>query len=240
MLAAERIRIGALLDLISAEAVGFESGAAGGAGLIDHAAERGDEDLPLAVEDHAGLRQRDARIAAQFCVDGEQQRELFFHADREWIDPAGRDPGGFVLVFGREHHVVLLGERAGARDFDGQRGGGLHAGLASNRRWRRNPSSRRPARESRVPADSELDTWPGFPFLVERSRSRLSTDADVGVGDAGPQRGIERFERKLLHDYQDNWLGSAGIWQGVIQLSRLGVEVTRQSSMKYVTRFTAR
>ena len=71
VLAAEGVGIRALLDLVAFEAVGFESGAADGAGLIDDAADGRDEDLAAAMEDHGGLRQRDAGTAAQLFVDGE-------------------------------------------------------------------------------------------------------------------------------------------------------------------------
>jgi len=64
MLAAEGIRIRALLDLVLLEAIGFKSGAARGAGLIDHAPERGDEHLPAAMENHGCLRQGDSAVVA--------------------------------------------------------------------------------------------------------------------------------------------------------------------------------
>jgi len=70
VLAAEGIRVRTLLDLIALEAVGLESSAAGGARLIDDAADGGDEDLAAAVEDHGRLRQRNAGGPAQFFIDG--------------------------------------------------------------------------------------------------------------------------------------------------------------------------
>ena len=69
MLPTERIRIRALLDFFPTETVNIESGAARSACLIDHASERGSENLPLAVKDHRSLRQRDAGIAPQLSVD---------------------------------------------------------------------------------------------------------------------------------------------------------------------------
>src|SRR5580692_84672 len=65
VLTAEGIRIGALLDLVILEAVGFESGTARSAGLIDDAAEGRDEDLAASMEDHGSLRERHAGGAAQ-------------------------------------------------------------------------------------------------------------------------------------------------------------------------------
>jgi hypothetical protein len=173
VLAAEGIGIGALLDLVALEAVGFESGAAGGAGLIDDAADGGDEDLPAAMEDHRCLRERHAGGAAQFFVDGGEQRELFFHADREGIDLAGRDPSGFVLRFGRERDVVLFGEGAGAGDVDGERGRGFDAGRVRSS-VAANPQQPSASTRIPMPTDSSLETWPGLPFLVPSSRSRLS------------------------------------------------------------------
>src|ERR1035438_2738319 len=96
MLPTERIRIRALLDFVPTETVNIESGAARGARLIDHASERGSENLPFPVKDHGGLRQRDAGIAPQFSVDAKQQRELFVHAHRKRINLTWRGPGGFV------------------------------------------------------------------------------------------------------------------------------------------------
>ena len=201
MLAAEGIRIRALLDLIALEAVGFESGAAGGAGLIDDAADGRDEDLPAAVEDHGRLRERDAGGAAQFFIDGGEQRELFFDADREGIDLAGRDPGGFVLGFGRERNVVFLGEGAGASDVDGERGRGFDAGAGEIVGGGETPAA------IGEHADSDADRFvarnlAGLAVLGAELAIATFDEANVGVGDAGALGGIERFKRELLHAYR--------------------------------------
>ena len=211
MLAAEGIRIGALLDLIALEAVGFESGAAGGAGLIDDAADGRDEDLAAAVKDHGGLRQRHSGSAAQLFVDGGEQRELFFDADREGIDPAGRDPGGFVLRFGRERDVVLLGERAGAGDVDGERGGRFDAGAGEI------VGGGEPPAAIGEHADSDADRFvardlAGLAVLGAELAVAAFDDANVGVGDARAQGRIERFKRKLLHEVQDSGIVTFAVW----------------------------
>src|SRR5580698_10764470 len=130
VLAAERIRIGALLDLVALKAEGFKSSSARSAGLIDDAADGRDEDLPATMEDHRSLRERHAGGAAQFFIDGGEQRELFFDAHGEWIDLTGRHPGGFVLRLGRKCDIVFLGEGAGAGDLDSQSGRGFNTGAA--------------------------------------------------------------------------------------------------------------
>src|SRR5580698_1008686 len=86
MLPAKRIRIGALLDFSSTEAMGFESGAAGGTSLVDDTAERGNENLPFPVKSHCRLSQRYAGIAPELIVDSKQQRELLLHAYRKSVD----------------------------------------------------------------------------------------------------------------------------------------------------------
>src|ERR1700685_1243667 len=65
VLAAEGVGIRALLDLVVLETVGLESGATGGARLIDDAADGRHEDLPAAVKDHRSLRQCHSRRSAQ-------------------------------------------------------------------------------------------------------------------------------------------------------------------------------
>src|ERR1700730_10354892 len=120
MLATEGIRVRPFLYLVFAETVGFKSSAAESAGLVDHTAERGNEDLASPMEDQRGLGERDSGIVAQRCVNGQEQRELFLHANRERIDAARRGPGRFAFVLESEHDVALLGQRAGAGDVDRQ------------------------------------------------------------------------------------------------------------------------
>ena len=119
MLAAERIRIRALLDLVSSKAVRFKASAAGVARLIDHASERDAKIWRLPMEYRCGFRQRDTVIPPQLLVDAKRRRQLFFDANGEWSIAARRNPGGSVFLFGREFDIVFLREGAGTRDFDG-------------------------------------------------------------------------------------------------------------------------
>ena len=57
---------------------------------------------------HRRFGQADGRVAAQFGVDRQQRGEIVVHRNREGVDGAGRNPRGLVLLFGRQHHVVLL------------------------------------------------------------------------------------------------------------------------------------
>src|ERR1700722_18609397 len=90
VLAAERVRIRSFLNLVFAETEGFKSGAAEGAGLIDHASERRNEDLAVSMKDHRRLSECDPGIAAQLRIHGQEQSKLFLHAHRKWIDAARR------------------------------------------------------------------------------------------------------------------------------------------------------
>src|ERR1700691_210724 len=118
MLAAEGIRIRAFLYLAILIGRGRVADAAEVASLIDEAAERGGEDLAAALEAHGAFGQGDAWIVAQLAIDVQEQRHVAVHRDGEWIDAEGRDPGGLVLLFGRQDDVLLLGERAGVCDFE--------------------------------------------------------------------------------------------------------------------------
>ena len=69
MLAAEGIRVGALLDLAVFVGQRRVAHAAEVAGLIDDAAERGGENLAAALEAHGAFGEGDARIAAQLGID---------------------------------------------------------------------------------------------------------------------------------------------------------------------------
>src|SRR5271157_1320559 len=70
VLAADGVGERALLDFAVLVAESGEARAAGGAGLIDQAAESGSEDLPLPYKAHGGFRQADGGIAAQLGVYG--------------------------------------------------------------------------------------------------------------------------------------------------------------------------
>ncbi len=164
------------------------------------------------MKDHGSLRQRDAGSAAQLVVDGGEQCELFFDADREGIDLAGRDPGGFVLRFGRERDVVFLGEGAGASDVDGERGRGFDAGAGEIVGGGESPAA------IGEHADSDAGRFvardlAGLAVLGAELAVATFDDADVGVGDARAQGRIERFERELLHRFRiAGWWGVGGGW----------------------------
>ena len=213
VLAAEGIRIRALLDLIVLEAVGFESGAAGGAGLIDDATDGRDEDLAAAVKDHGSLRECYAGSSAQFVVDRGEEGELFFDADREGIDLAGRDPGGFVLRFGRERDVVFLGEGAGVSDVDSERGRGFDAGAGEIVSGGESPAAVGEHADSDAGRLIARDLA-GLAVLGAELAVATFDDADVRVGDAGALGGIERFKRQMFHrsSIAGWWVVGCGLW----------------------------
>src|ERR1039458_1374419 len=200
MLPAERIRIRSLLDLVPTETVNIEPGAARGARLIDHASERGRENLPLAVKDHRGLRQRNTGLAPEFSVDTKQQCELFVHAHRKRINLTWRGPGCFVFVFGSKHYVTFLGQGAGSRDFHRERGGGLDPGFAQIVGGGESPTA----------FGQYADAQPrrfgaGYlaRFTVLRGEITLAAvnQANIGISNSRPQGGVQRFEGEFLHQY---------------------------------------
>ena len=121
MLSTEGVRIGAFLNLAVTKAERGETGATCIACLIDETADRGNKDLAVTREHQRRLRERDARVPSQFCIDGEQQRQVAIHRNGKRIDANGRRPFDFVLLLGRERDVVLFRKRARLRDFDRQR-----------------------------------------------------------------------------------------------------------------------
>src|SRR5580658_8996246 len=100
MLASEGIGIGALLDFGVFVSQGGIADTGEVAGLIDEAADGGGEDLMAALESHGAFGEGDAGIAAQLTIDIEEQGDVAVDGDGEGIDLDGRNPGGFVLVFG--------------------------------------------------------------------------------------------------------------------------------------------
>ena len=92
VLAAEGVRVRALLDFVVLVAEGREAGAGEVAGLVDDAAEGRDENLAAALEMHRAFGQGDGRIAAQLRVDGEQGGELPVDGDGERVDVAWARP----------------------------------------------------------------------------------------------------------------------------------------------------
>ena len=176
ILAAEGVRIGALLDLAVLVAERGEAGAREIARLVDDAAERGDEHLAAAFEMHRGLGQGDARIAPQFRVDGQQHgADCWSTGTENGSMRDGRDPGRprTCLPARARRRACAPRCRSARSRAPGRRrlrcrrrqivGGGeapaavrqhADADARAIRRWRRAPA---------------------LPFLVAISRSRIST-----------------------------------------------------------------
>src|ERR1017187_2728696 len=193
MLPAEGIRIRALLDLTVFVGQRLVADAAEVASLIDQAAERGGEDLAAALEAHGAFGQGDAWIAAQLAVDIEEQGHVAVHRDGEGIDADGRDPLGLVLLLGRERDVVLLGESAGARDFEREGRGGVDAVAGEIVCGGEAPAAVGQDANRQAHRDGTGDVA-GFAVLGGNLAVADFHDARVGVGDCGVGGGVERFQ----------------------------------------------
>jgi hypothetical protein len=112
MLAAERIRVGAFLNIVVFIRIGLESGTASRSGLIDKASERGNKDLPLSHKRHRCFSKGYPRMATQFRIDGQQMSKIIVDGDRERINDAGRNPDRFMLLFRGQNDVALFRQRS--------------------------------------------------------------------------------------------------------------------------------
>ena len=104
-----------------------------------------------------------------------------------------------MLGFGRERDVVFLGEGAGAGDVDGQRGRRFDAVAGEI------VGCGEPPAAIGQHADSDADRFvardlAGLAVLGAKLAVATFDDANVGVGDAGAQGRVERFEGKLFHE----------------------------------------
>ena len=116
ILAAEGIRVGALLNLAVLVAERGDARAGEVAGLIDDAADGGNEDLARAGEMHLRLGKANARREAEDGVGCQERGELAIHRHGERIDPDGRHPHRLVLFLRRQRHFVGARRRARPRD----------------------------------------------------------------------------------------------------------------------------
>lgn len=116
-----------------------------------------------------------------------------------------------MLRFGCERDVVFLGERAGAGNVDGERCCRFHA-------WAREIVRRgKPPAAIGEDADSDADRFiarylGGLSVLCAKLAVATFDNANVGVGDAGALGRIERFKRKLLHEFRIAVSGAGGWW----------------------------
>ena len=114
------------------------------------------------------FRQGDAGLFAEFRVDSDQQQPICSSTGMENGSMRhSEDPGGDVLSFGRELDVVLLGERAGAGDLDGELGAAsMPAGVRSSVAAK----PQQPLASTRMPTprDSVDEMFAILPFLVDR------------------------------------------------------------------------
>ena len=198
-LAAEGIGEGALLKIAVLVAGGRETRAREAARLIDYAAESRDEDLAALLELHGSFGQVDARVAAQFGVDGEQGGEAAVHRHRERVDLHGRVPHRLVLFFRRQRDFVGARRGAGPRDLQRQCGGALDTVRGEIVRGGEAPAAIGQHADSKalrfaagnVPHLAVLDG--------EIAVARIHC-AHVGIGDAAPRHRIQSAQGEIFHN----------------------------------------
>ena len=105
VLAAEAVRIRALLDFVSGKTGGDDSRARLHFHLMNHGADARDEKLLDAAKRHRAFGHRDAFHAAHFLVGGQQQIDLALDGNAERIFEKRILPGVDVSLFGRERYV---------------------------------------------------------------------------------------------------------------------------------------
>ena len=110
VLAAEAIRIGALLNFGARETGGDNSRAGMHFHLMNHGADAGNEELVNALEGHGTFGERDAFHAHHFFVGGEQHGDLALDGNAEWIFEERILPGVHVRFFGSERDVGAFRE----------------------------------------------------------------------------------------------------------------------------------
>ncbi len=191
VLAAEAIRIGALLDFGARETGGHDSRAGLHLDLMNRRAGAGGEQLLDAAEGHRAFGDGDALHAAHFLVRGEQQIDLLLDGNAERILEKRILPGVHVGFFGRERDIFALRERGGLGDRDGFGGAGLHA-------FARQPVGR--GKSPRAAGDHANADAERFGFGERADFAVLGRNvamanvhhAHVGVGSAAALRGFDR------------------------------------------------
>ena len=198
VLPAERIGIGAPLDLAILVAEGRKTGARQAAGLIDETPQGGCEDLPPPLEVHRSFRQADPRLAAQFRVHRQQNPQVAVHGNGERIDLERRDPGGFVLLLRGECDSPLSRRSARARDLEGQGGGGFDAALTEIVGGGEPPTAEC-QHANPDPHGFGARNVAGLAVLGGDLPLADIEGAHVGVGDAAPRHRVERAQCQVFH-----------------------------------------
>ena len=103
-----------------------------------------------------------------------------------------------MLFFRREHDAMFLGERAGTRDVDGERGRGFNARASEIVGGGESPAA---VAEDANPNSGRLAAGYLARFAVLGAQFAVAGlhEADIGIADLGPLSKVERLKRELLH-----------------------------------------
>src|SRR5579885_2718603 len=167
MLAAERIGVGALLDLVPRVAVRHATRPGVPSRLLNPAAFGGGKKLAQAPAGDRRLGQRHPLYAAQLRVNFEQKIKSLIDWNGEGINLNRRRPLRLVLLLGSQGDVALLYQRRSASDLHGPGGRGLDALRCEPVR----------GRESPCPGSNHADAQ------AETLRRRSLTDSAVFRGN---------------------------------------------------------
>src|SRR5262249_46694351 len=127
MLAAETIRVGALLDFFAREGSGDDAAAGDYFALVNARTDAGGEPRIDLAELHIGFGERDAFDGAHGGVSFEEKVELGLERNLEGIFFKGRLPTGDVGALVGHDYVLAFSERGGLGDRDRLRSAGGNA-----------------------------------------------------------------------------------------------------------------
>ena len=174
VLAAEAIRIRALLNFVSGKRRGHDSRAGLHFDLMNGEPMRRGEQLLDAAKAHGSFRQRDALDARHFAVGGQQQIQLALERNLERVFDVGILPGVRV---GLDRAPFRRRARLASADaFAMATASAAQAAIPSRVRRSVEAKPHDPCAITRMPMpkDSDSASVPTCPFFVERSRRRIS------------------------------------------------------------------
>ena len=115
----------------------------------------------------------------------------------------GETQVGLVAIFRRERDLLLPRRLLPTARYRAPARRPLRYRQPRDRRWRRSPSSRRPARGFRCPRDSELRHVPGLAVLGGDLPLADLDGADIGIRDAAPRHQVQRTRGRGLSSRGD-------------------------------------
>src|SRR3984893_2758642 len=198
VLPAKAVRIGALLNFISGKRGRHDSRTGLHLDLMDHRSDRRGEQLLDAAEGHGSFRERHALDAGHFAVGGQQQIQLTFERNPEWIVNVGILPGVLIRLDWHHLDIVALGERRRLGNGDG------FSGAGRNSLSRQTIGRGEPPRSLRDNANSNSYRF-GF-----GERAYLAVFCgEIAVANVHHARGLERPIGKIVHH---GFSGAGSAW----------------------------